>query len=71
MQMMTVVISFPDAATAAKAAREAVPFGGEFHGGEVTAIYAGDAISENEIFEQNANPELIKAVREKVSGQAA
>ena len=69
MQYMTVVIKFPDVDTASKVARETLPYGGQFQGGEITAVYAGDAISENEVFEQNSDPKLIQIVRDQVAAK--
>jgi len=64
---MTAVIELPDDEKSAREAIHALPLFGDFHGGTVTAIYAGDAISENEIFERNADPRLVKAVRDEAA----
>ena len=45
----------------------AMALGNNVYGGSVVAAYAGDAISENEIFERNADPRLVKAVRDEVA----
>lgn len=66
---LTVVIELPDG-VAAQAVTKALPLFGDFHGGKVTASYAGDAISENEVFERCADPMLIKAVRDEVTALA-
>lgn len=66
-RFLTAVIELPDDAAAAKAVLQALPLFGDFNGGTVTAVYAGDAISENEIFERNADPLLVKAVRDEVA----
>lgn len=67
---LTVVIELPDDADAARAVTQALPLFGGFHGGVVTAAYAGDAISENEVFERCADPMLIKSVRDEVAALA-
>lgn len=68
---MTAVIELPEDKEAAKAVVHALPLFGSFHGGTVTAVYAGDAISENEIFERNADPRLVQAVRAEVAALSA
>ncbi len=65
----TAVIELPDDPAAAKGVMQALPLFGVFNGGTVTAVYAGDAISENEIFERNADPRLVKAVRDEVAAR--
>lgn len=66
---MTAVIELPEDQTDAKAVMAALPLFGTFRGGTITAVYAGDAISENEIFEASADPILIKAVRDQVAAR--
>lgn len=63
----TAVIELPDDPTTAKSVLQALPLFGEFNGGKVTGVYAGDAIRENEIFERNVDPRLMKAVRDEVA----
>lgn len=63
----TAVIELPDDAAATNVVLKALPLFGDFYGGTVTAVYAGDAISENEIFERNSDPRLVKAVRDEVA----
>lgn len=64
---LTAVIRLPDDPQAAKTVTGALTMFGDFHGGTVTSLYAGDAISENMIFERNADPHLVKAVRDEVA----
>lgn len=67
MRYLTAVIELPEDAEAARGVMLALPMFGDFHGGIVTAVYAGDAISENEIFERNADPRLVQSVRAEVA----
>lgn len=67
-QYITAVIDLPDDPVTKKAVTGALGLFNDFHGGKVTALYAGDAISENEIYERNADPHLIKSVRDEVAG---
>lgn len=61
---MTVVIELPNDVAAANVVAEALPLFGNFHGGVVTAVYAGDAITASEIYESCANRSVVKIVRE-------
>lgn len=70
-QSITVVIELPEDPDARNAIKNALPLFENFHGGQVTAMYAGDAISENEIYKRNADPTLIKAVRDQVAALSA
>lgn len=67
---LTVVIELPADPAKAKDVLAEIPLFENFHGGYVTAMYAGDAISENEVFEANADPMLIKTVRDQVAARA-
>lgn len=46
---------------------EALPLFGNFHGCEITAVCIGDVISEIEIYKRNADPMLIKVVRDDIT----
>ena len=64
---MTAVIELPEDEEAALVVYRAMALGNNVYGGSAVAAYAGDAISENEIFERNADPRLVKAVRDEVA----
>ena len=64
---ITAVFELPENKEQAGAVCRALTLGNDFLGSTVTAAYAGDAISENEIFERNAAPRLVKAVRDEVA----
>lgn len=67
MKYLTVVIQLPDDAVAASKVTKALPMFGDFHGGTVTAAYAGDAISENELFEERCGASTAAEIRRKVT----
>lgn len=60
-------IELPDDAEAAKAALRESPMFDDFHGSAVTAVYAGNTIGANQIFERSADPVLIKAILAQVT----
>lgn len=62
---VSVVIELPEDAEARSTVLNSLPLFGEFHGGRITAVYAGDAITENELFEQHVGPEIVREVRAK------
>lgn len=64
---ITAVFKLPADEGQATAVCRALALGNDFLGSAVTAVYAGDAISENEVFERNADPRLVKAVRDEVA----
>lgn len=66
-QYATAVVELPADPEKRGAVLEVLREHGDFHGGRITAVCLGDAISENEIFERCANPMLLKAVRDDVA----
>jgi hypothetical protein len=60
---LTVVVELPSDNEAAQAVTKALPLFQNLHGGTITAIYAGDAITENELFEQRCSPAVLDEVR--------
>lgn len=65
---ITVAVRLPDDHAGRRAVVEALSLGAAvIGGGRVTAVYAGDAITENEIYERHADPVLSRAVREEVA----
>lgn len=65
---ITVAVRLPADDAGRRAVTQALALGAEVTGGgRVTAAYAGDAVSENEIYEQHADPLLVKSVRDEVA----
>lgn len=69
-QYMTVVIELPDDPTQRKGVTAALPLFEDFHGGRVTAIYAGDAITETELFEKETDVATAARVRRAAAALA-
>jgi hypothetical protein len=69
-QYMTVVIELPDDPAQRKAVTGALPLFENFHGGRVMAIYAGDAITETELFEKETNAATAARVRRDAAALA-
>ncbi|MFL9936451.1 hypothetical protein P0D88_47440 [Paraburkholderia sp. RL18-103-BIB-C] len=67
-QYLTVVIELPDDQEQRNAVKKALPLFEDFHGGWVTAMYLGDAITENELFEKEAKAKVTARVRRTAAG---
>jgi hypothetical protein len=68
---MTAVIELPDDPVQRKAVIDALPLFEDFHGGRVTAVYAGDAIRETELFEKVTGAAIGASVRREAAGLVA
>lgn len=64
---VTVVLELPPSPIAKKAVLDALPLFGQFKDARVTAMYAGDAITENELLEQHVRPQEVRLIREQAN----
>lgn len=64
---VTVVLELPASPAATKAVLDALPLFGKFKEARVSAMYAGDAITENELLEQHVRPTEVRLIREQAS----
>lgn len=62
-RFLTVVIQLPDDQQQRVTIVQSLPLFGPYHGGEITGMYAGDAISENEILEGYISAREVKSIR--------
>ena len=67
-QYLTVVIELPDDQEQRNAVKNALPLLKTFTAGGFTAIYFGDAITENELFEKEAKTKVTARVRRTAAG---
>lgn len=64
---LTVVIQLPEEPAAQRAIVEDLQLFRDYKGGKVTAVYAGDAISENEQMEALIPSSATRTIREQVN----
>lgn len=68
---ITVVLAVPEDEAGARALCEAFALYGKVHGGTVTALYAGDAITETELMGRELPKEAVKRIREQAGALAS
>jgi len=66
-QYFTAVIELPSDPPSSNSIMKVLSLFNDFNGGRVTAVYAGDAITENEVFERHADAGLLRTVRSEVA----
>jgi hypothetical protein len=67
---LTVVIRLPEDSAQRKAITKEFSLFGKFKHGEVSAVYAGDAITENEILETYVGPAERLVIQAKINQQS-
>ncbi|MGH8156605.1 MAG: hypothetical protein ACREPQ_00665 [Rhodanobacter sp.] len=62
---VTVVLELPATPAAKKSVLEALPLLGHIQEARITGMYAGDAITENELLEKFVHPREVRLIREE------
>lgn len=66
-RFLTVVIRLPDDPNARHAVAQDFKLFGKYKEGEITSVYAGDAITENELMESFVHPTQVRVIREQAN----
>lgn len=64
---LTVVLELPTDTSARQSVLNALPLFGQFQSARITAMYAGDAVTENELMEPFITPKEVHLIRERAN----